>query len=299
MLYSADLDKYWIAVNIVGVDVFEPALLPGSSKDWALTDDADNDGEPTVGDTITYTITLKNAGNAPGEVSVSDPIPAEAASWAAGELCGGNLVDSPDTFEVTGVAIAVDESCALSFTVVIGDVGDETPMNNTATATLGNGVDTPLVAPEALLRRDGDKDGVFDNDDNCPDVENAGQEDADDNGIGDACEGGTTSDGTTTDGTSDGTSGGGETTAAETDSGTSDSGTGTGGVDTTGGATGATAGTDGSAGSSAGQESATGTGGGVDDGGCGCVAGDAPGSAWWSLVGIAGLALRRRRRPRA
>ncbi|MEZ4380001.1 MAG: MYXO-CTERM sorting domain-containing protein [Nannocystaceae bacterium] len=293
VVYSADLDKYWIAVNVVGVDVFEPALLPGSGKGWALTEDAAANGEPTPGDTVTYTITLENAGNAAGVVSLSDPIPAEAASWAAGELCGGALVDKADAFEVTDIPLAVGESCGLTFTVVVGEVADETPMDNTATATLGNGIDTPLVAPTATLRSDVDGDGVFDNDDNCPEDANEDQADADDDGIGDACEGETT--GAETSGTSgtSGTTGGDASTGS--DAGTSDSGSGTGGVDTTtGGATGVT---DGGAGSSAGQESASGSGGGgIDDGGCGCVASGGSGAPWWALVGVSALVLRRRRR---
>lgn len=289
MTYSADLDKYWIAVNLIGVDVFEPALFPGSGKSWELTADADMNGAPTAGDTVTYTIHLENPGNADALLTISDPIPAEAASWEAGQLCGGALVDKADAFEVEGIALKVDASCDLTFDVVIGEVADQTIMENTAHADLGNGIDNKLVAADAELRRDGDGDGVFDNDDNCPEVENPDQADADDNGVGDACEGG---------GSTSGGGTGGETgTTGESASGTGDSGSGSGGSESagsTGGGTSATATGAATSGSGSATAGESGDSAGVDEDGCGCRSGGGDPAPLLLVVGA--LALRRRRR---
>ena len=45
-----------------------------------------------------------------------------------------------------------------------------------------------IEAPVLVVRRDGDGDGVFDGDDNCPDASNTDQADDDDDGVGDACD---------------------------------------------------------------------------------------------------------------
>lgn len=286
--YSADLDKYWIAVNLVGVDVFEPSLIPGSTKDWALTGDADGNDVVSPGDVVTYTIRLENTGKAPATVAISDPIPAQAASWTPGSLCGGTLVDDPQSFVVTGITVAPQAACELSFTVTIADVPDGTAMDNTADYDAGEGGAGELVAPTATIRRDGDGDAIFDADDNCPDAPNPDQADGDDDGIGDACAPASSSSG------EPGTSGDPTTDAPTT--GVPD--TGTGGDSgpapaTTGGADPTTAGGDGTTGS---IDSAGGTGGdGVVEDGCSCRD-DAGRSGAPTWLALALLAARRRRR---
>jgi uncharacterized repeat protein (TIGR01451 family) len=95
--YSAGLDKYWIAFNVIGVDVFEALFSASSSKTWALGEDIAGDGQPSPGDTVTYTIHLENTGTAAGVVTLSDEIPAGAASWQLIDDGGGTDKSVGDT----------------------------------------------------------------------------------------------------------------------------------------------------------------------------------------------------------
>lgn len=301
MTYSADFDKYWIAVNVVGVDVFAPSLIPASTKTWALSGDGDGDGVVSVGDEVTYTIHLENTGKAAATLTIDDPIPAQAMAWAAGALCGGTLVDDPAKFVVTGIVLDPGKSCDVDFVVTIADVPDQTVMDNTAHYDAGEFGAGEIVAPPCPIASDGDGDGVFDASDNCPEVANAGQEDGDGDGVGDACEAATSTGEVGSSGAEPGatsTGGGGTSTSAgSATGGGSNTGEGpTTGVPTTGGAdaTGAAttgAGTTGETGGSAG-----GSGGAIDDG-CDCRGG--AGAPWFALVLLGrrrGRSDRRRRR---
>jgi uncharacterized repeat protein (TIGR01451 family) len=80
------MDKYWIAFNIVGVDVTDVTggeFAASSSKNWALTGDVNGDGVASPGDTVTYTIHVENTGDTPGVVTVIDQIPAGCGVVAA------------------------------------------------------------------------------------------------------------------------------------------------------------------------------------------------------------------------
>ena len=281
--YSAGLDKYWIAFNVIGVDVFEALFSASSSKTWALGEDIAGDGQPSPGDTVTYTIHLENTGTAAGVVTLSDEIPAGAASWQLIDDGGGADKSVGDTLVIEGLALAPGQTVEVVLEIVLADLPDMTPILNTAELT-GDGGPVELVAPDLLLRRDGDGDGHFDSEDNCPELANPDQADADMNGLGDACEalesgsGGESSDGSSA----------GEAT------GVTGGGTGTGGGEDSGAPTGG--GTTGGAGAESGTGGLDGTGG-PDDSGCGCRGTDAPAGAWWLLLALGG---RRRRaaRPR-
>lgn len=281
MTYSADLDKYWIAVNVVGVDVFEPSLIPASNKSWALTGDADGNGVVTPGDEVTYTIHLENTGKAGASLTIDDPIPAQAAAWAAGELCGGVLVDDAAKLVVSGIALAPAQACEVTLVVTIADVPDGTVMDNTAHYDAGEFGTGEMIAPPVPIARDGDGDGVFDGADNCPEVANAGQEDGDGDGLGDACEAAGSTGEPGTSGPEPGTSSGeAPTSAGSATGGGSDSGPTTSSGETTA-TTGGSEPTGGGAGSTGGSASDTGGGGSVEDG-CGCSGG--AGAPWFALV---------------
>jgi len=298
--YSAGLDKYWIAFNVIGVDVFEPLFSASSSKSWALSQDLGGDGQPSAGDTVTYTIFLENTGTAPGTVTLSDEIPAGAASWQLVADGGGVDKSVGDTLVIEDLTLLPGQSLAVVLEIVLADLPDNTPVLNVAELS-GDGGPVELVAPVLLLRRDGDGDAVFDSDDNCPELANPDQADADLDGVGDACEAvGTSGDassgepGSSGDDASSGPTGGEAGTGTGGEAGTAGD---TGGAPTSAGPGEGSSVTDGGGTDSGGTDSGgPDSAGGVDDGGCGCRGARTPGGAalWTGLLGLFALGRRRR-----
>lgn len=286
--YGAGMDKYWIAFNVVGVDVMDVTggeFAAKSSKSWALTGDVNGDGVASPGDTVTYTIHVENTGDTAGVVTIIDQIPAAAASWMLTEGGGGIDKSLGNTMIVEGLAMQPLAVVDVVLTLVIGEVPDLEEVVNEAQLDNGQPEGVVLTAPTLQVRRDGDSDTIFDTDDNCPDVANTDQVDADGNGLGDACE------------ATSATTGAGETGSTDM---TGTSGTG-GEAATTGGAptTEAPAGTTGDGESTAG--SAGGTGGEAGGEGCSCRGVEAPEwpmggpSLLLLLLGAAGVHRRRTR----
>ncbi len=189
MLYSANTDKWWIAYNIVGINVFEPVFGVGSNKTGVLRIDADGNGVPSVGDTLRYTIHLKNTGTDAGGVNVLDSIPLQAASWSVVDAGGGTNASNANQLDVQNVFAIVQGSADVVFDMVIADVPDQTVISNVAMFdATPDGDQGTLEAADFIVRRDGDKDGVWDNDDNCPNAPNTNQGDSDQDGLGDVCD---------------------------------------------------------------------------------------------------------------
>ncbi|MBA3546435.1 MAG: hypothetical protein H0T76_08140 [Nannocystis sp.] len=284
--YAAGMDKYWIAFNIIGVDVADVTggeFAAASSKSWALTGDVNGDGIASPGDTVTYTIHVENTGDTAGVVSVIDQIPDAAASWMLTEAAGGTDKSLGNTMIVEGLALQPLAALDVVLTLVLGDVPDLEAVMNIAQIDNGKPELVELAAPPLEVRRDGDADTVFDTDDNCPDVANQDQADGDNNGQGDACEaatGTTTGDDTSTSGSVPTTGQGDTTLDAATDT-----------AGTTGMATTGDVGTTGSASDTSGE---------TGEGGCSCRGTDASAGALGSLgmlllLGAAGVPRRRRR----
>ena len=130
--YTADLDKFWVAYNIVGINIYQAVLLSASSKTWVLEDDADASGDPTPGDTIRYTIHLENSGSAPANATLNDLIPAEAASWSLEDAGGATDSSTDNELILSDIMLAPDESIDILLDVVIDEVPEGTEMINTA-----------------------------------------------------------------------------------------------------------------------------------------------------------------------
>ena len=257
--FTAGIDKWWLAYGIVGVNVFEPVLADLSGKGWMLRDDADGDGSPSSGDTIRFTIRLRNTGNAEAMVTVVDPIPMAAASWALADAAGGTDASAGDTLIVEDIPLSVGGEANVLVDVVLDDVAPGTEVVNVAEYVAQPGsVAGSLVAPALVVGEPtaGDSTGV---------------------------------DSTGDDGVLD-TSG---TAGPATDSG---SGGATSVGEETGSAPGSGSGTDAGPVTSASGLTVGSSGGATDTSGCGCTTNDPRHAGWaWALMGL-GVVLTRRRR---
>jgi len=190
--YQAGSDKYWIAYNVVGVNVFAPLLSVNSAKTWALQDDADQSGGPSSGDTIRYTILLQNDGNAPGTVNLDDPMPDEVASWTLIADGGGADQSTPDTLLIDGIVIAPGAASEVVFDVVLADAPDGTKLINIASYEAPPDNSGVLVAPPVVygsVGGDGDGD-TGDGDGDTGDGDTGDDGDGDGDGSGESGEGG-------------------------------------------------------------------------------------------------------------
>ncbi|WP_242158966.1 MopE-related protein [Aestuariivivens sediminis] len=168
--------------------------------------DSDDDGFGDATDTV-------QACSAPvGYVSVSGDC--NDANMAinpdATEVCDGidndcdGLIDGddPDVADQTtyyrdsdddGYGDATDtvQACSapVGYVVTSGDCDDTEPTVYPGAFELCDGLDNDCVDGIPADEGDSDSDGVLDCNDNCPNTPNPGQEDTDNDGIGDACEG--------------------------------------------------------------------------------------------------------------
>ncbi|MEZ4462408.1 MAG: hypothetical protein R3E66_22325 [bacterium] len=190
--YTAGEDKVWLAVNVVGVNLFDPVLSQKSFKSGTL-EDLDGNGVASPGDRITYVIHLENSGNERATVTVNDVIPDGLTNFAVLSVGAGTNVSTASELVVSNVVVEVDQAVDIRFQATIGAVTDLTTIANTAawSQPTEGGLAGSVTSETVEVRVDADGDGIFDTDDNCPDVANAAQVDADANGIGDACEGDT------------------------------------------------------------------------------------------------------------
>lgn len=148
---SSNTDMITVNVNIVPVN--DPPVANNDSFS-VPTNSSDNTLDVLANDT--------DIDNTFGIDSVSPVMPAGAGTVLIGGACPANTLCYTPAPDFTDVA---------TFTYTIQDTSGAT---DTATVTVSPG--------------DSDGDGVIDFNDNCPDAANAGQEDEDDDGIGDACD---------------------------------------------------------------------------------------------------------------
>jgi MYXO-CTERM domain-containing protein len=162
--YRGGGDKYWIAYNVIGVNIFAPEFGSGSSKTWALQQDADQSGDPSPGDTIRYTIHVANNGDVPGVLAIDDPMPSQVESWMLIDDGGGTDTSTATNLIIEALAVAAGESTDVVFDVVIAPGTEGTNMFNVAGYDAppdgGSGAfEAPPVPISGGAPGDGDGDG--------------------------------------------------------------------------------------------------------------------------------------------
>ncbi|HEY0310558.1 MAG TPA: hypothetical protein VGC43_05470 [Luteimonas sp.] len=115
-----------------------------------------NGGDANPGDTLRYTITLKEtAGVAANNVTVTDTLQAGLEGLAglhASSTCGGTPSVAGGTLTVAGVSVAAGATCTLVFDVTISAyVGTGFTIDNVATVTNPNGSGASPAAPTVTI----------------------------------------------------------------------------------------------------------------------------------------------------
>ncbi len=191
--YDGSGDKTWLIYNIASFDVFEPVFESRSTKTWTLHIDADNNGVPSPGDTVRYTLHLENTGNEEGTITVTDSIPSQfATSFNVVTAAGGLDMSTPSNgVVIQDLTVPVGESRDVIFDVVLAQVPDRTEWINVAnysTPPQGGAGGQVTSETSVVVRFDTDGDGFFDLNDNCPMQSNPAQANGDGDATGDICD---------------------------------------------------------------------------------------------------------------
>jgi uncharacterized repeat protein (TIGR01451 family) len=168
-----------------------------------------------VGGTVTYLVTITNNGpDTASNISLTDDLPdslvffgPQAPNFIEGptdRTSGGyggdgtrdldiviTFLDAGETLVLEVVGTLTEPGCARNTVGVDSDAPDpDSTYNSAATTTTVGPVECsdPDTPPPPPPSPDADSDSVRDSEDNCPNVANPNQEDADRDGAGDACD---------------------------------------------------------------------------------------------------------------
>jgi len=148
--YEAGSDKWWLAFNIVGVQLFY-SEFGSSALTWVLSDDVGGDGTPSAGDTLRYGIELVNSGDGHATVSLSASLPPAVASWSVLGVEGGTDASSPSELIVESIPVAAGQSARIDFEVVVGDVSAGSTIAMEASFDVVGGGTGVLTAPDVII----------------------------------------------------------------------------------------------------------------------------------------------------
>jgi len=164
--YTADSDKWWIAFNIVGVRLFFSEFSQ-SSLTWVLSEDRDGDGAPSPGDQIRYGAEIINSGEGNATISLTAPIPPQAASWSVLGFDGGSDQSIADELRIAGLPVPAGQSARVDFAIELAEVPAETAIAMQASYVVSGGGGGVLNAPDVVVGEGngGSGPGLGDDDD--------------------------------------------------------------------------------------------------------------------------------------
>ncbi|MDP1849295.1 MAG: DUF11 domain-containing protein [Solirubrobacteraceae bacterium] len=142
--------------------------------------------ESRPGQTVAFTITVRNTGLVPATVTMTDALPPNLTFVSMGATGGSCVQEGPVT-----VSCVATLSASEALTVTISTVGtDPGKWCNRAQARAGTTafVDDTACGEIVMPVSDSDGDGVADPNDNCPDIPNPGQANTDGDAQGNACD---------------------------------------------------------------------------------------------------------------
>ena len=148
--YSAGADKWWIAYNIVGVDVFFPSFQEGSSLSWAIVEGG-GDGDVHGGDVLRVTAELVNGGEGNAVVTLRAPVDPLFSGVQVVEADG---VDgsSPSEVVITNLAIPSGGASVVRWELTVGEVDANLGLDLTAEWSVpAEGTSGVLQAPHLVV----------------------------------------------------------------------------------------------------------------------------------------------------
>jgi uncharacterized repeat protein (TIGR01451 family) len=147
--------------NPISIPVYEPVIATSKSVDTTIA---------SVGQTLTYSVSVTNSGNLSATATLTDPLPS-SASFVPGSVFV-NTVNVPGASPITGIplgAIAPGSSVPVSFQVIVNAVPPNSRLVNQSTTgysfqlpsgttftdrvSLSNTVDIPVTSPQASITK--------------------------------------------------------------------------------------------------------------------------------------------------
>ena len=152
---SAQVSSLSVDLNPANNTATDTAVAVGPDLSTSTKTVVDpNGGEPAAGDTLRYTITLRESGGVPAAgVSVSDPLPPNTSALSVVSLPPGAIdASTPAQLDVSGIAVPANGTATIVFDVVIpAGTSPGATIDNTAAIANPLGPGATPAAPQLVV----------------------------------------------------------------------------------------------------------------------------------------------------
>ncbi|MGD9596908.1 MAG: DUF3344 domain-containing protein [Steroidobacteraceae bacterium] len=152
---TAQVSSISVEVDAANNTASDPTLVAGSSLATSTKTVTDpNGGEVDAGDTLRYTITLRETAGLPAPgVSVIDPLPANTTALSVvGVPIGAVDTSTPTQLDVSGITVPANGTATLVIEVTVpAGTSPGTTIDNTATITNPTGAGAAPDAPQLIV----------------------------------------------------------------------------------------------------------------------------------------------------